>query len=292
MEAIGSPCPNRHATELSRSAAAIEPPPHCTTTSWYTSEHHHYDYDQHNKRFMRVISPFTYSDLQLLEIQINTLFLVDPEGRLHSINEPGTPPAPRFFMGRTSNDNLWRVRYDLPAEVVDQLNQLCRSEPHHSLLTSQPEHYQAIRAVLANHAPIVGEYRGPAYWLPTASQVPPHVMLLSEARVYLVRDTFPWLIPWLANPSNGPVTAVIEQGKAVSVCFCSRITQQAAEAGVNTLEAFRGKGYATAAVAGWAAAIQQSQRIALYSTSWENQASQSVAKKIRAVLYGEDWSIR
>lgn len=229
--------------------------------------------------------------LQLLEVHIEALFLIDSDGRLQCINEPDAPPAPRFFMGRTSNGNLWRIRYDLPAEVVHELNQLCRSEPQHSLFTSQPEHYQAIRDVLAGHAPIADEYRGPAYWLPTVNQVPPNVMLLSESQADLVHATFPWLVSWLANPANGPVAAVVEQGNAVSVCFCSRITQRAAEAGVNTLEAFRGKGFATAAVIGWAVAIQQSQRIALYSTSWENQASLVVAKKLKAVLYGEDWSI-
>lgn len=244
-----------------------------------------------NERLVHVIPLSANSDLQLLEIHINTLFLADSDGRLWSNNEPDTPPAPRFFMGRTSNDNLWRIRYDLPDELLLDLNHLCRSERYPSLFTSQSEYRQAIRKMLANHAPIVSEDCGPAYWLPTISQVPPHVMLLSEAQVHFVRDTFPWLVSWLANPANGPVAAVIEQGSAVSVCFCSRITPRAAEAGVNTLEAFRGKGYATAAVAGWTAAVQQSQRIALYSTSWENGVSRSVAKKLNAVLYGEDWSI-
>lgn len=237
-------------------------------------------------------SPSHYSDLQLLEIQINTLFLIDPEGRLQSINEPGTPLAPRFFMGRTSTHNLWRVRHDLPVELVGQLNKLCRSAPPCSLLPSQPEQYLAIRQLLVDKASSVSEYRGPAYWLPTISQVPSQVMLLSQAQADCVRDTFPWLVSWLANPTNGPVAAVIEQGQAVSVCFCSRLTQGAAEAGVNTLEAFRGKGYASATVAAWAAAIQYTQRIALYSTSCENQASQNVAKKLGAVVYAEDWSIR
>jgi len=226
-----------------------------------------------------------------MEVQLNALFVLDSEARLQAINEPGTPPAPRFFMGRTSSGHLWRVRYDLPVEVIDQLDQLCRAEPDRSLLTSQPQQYQAIRGVIADHAPIVSEERGPAYWLPTVSRVSQHVALLSEAQAQLVQDTFPWLVSWLANPANGPVAAVIEHGQAVSVCFCSRITQQAAEAGVETLPAFRGKGHATAAVAAWAAAIQQSRRIALYSTAWENHASQSIARKLGAVLYGEDWSI-
>lgn len=226
------------------------------------------------------------TDLQFLALQIDTLFLVDREGRLQSLNEPGAPPAPRFFLGRTARGCLWRARADLPADLLRRLTPLCRAA-----LTRQPAQDEAIRAVLAAHAPVTDEYRGPAYWLPHVAHVPPGVLLLSAEHAQLVRATFPWLVAWLADPANGPVAAVVEQGQAVSVCFCSRLTRQAAEAGVQTLEPYRGSGYATAAVAGWAAAMQQSQRMALYSTSWENQASQAVAKKLGAVRYGEDWSI-
>jgi len=48
---------------------------------------------------------------------------------------------------------------------------------------------------------------------------------------------------------------------------------------------------AAARAAGWAAAVQQRQRVALYSTSWQNHASQAVAKKHGAMIYAEDWSI-
>jgi RimJ/RimL family protein N-acetyltransferase len=231
------------------------------------------------------------SNLDLLDLQITTLFLLDPERRLLAINEPGTPPAPRFFLGRSADGNRWRVRYDIPAEAAHRLDQLCHAEPQRSPLADPPEQAVAIRAVLAEDAPIVSEDRGPAYWLPAISHVPQQVVLLSGAHAALVQNTFPWLAAWLADAANGPVAAVIEQGKAVSVCFCSRITPHAAEAGIETLVAFRGKGAATAAAAGWAAAVQQSQRVALYSTSWQNHASQAVAKKLGAVLYAEDWSI-
>jgi len=226
-----------------------------------------------------------------LDLQITTLFLLDSEQRLLAINEPGTPLAPRFFLGRSADGHRWRVRYDLPAGVAHRLDQLCHAEPQHAPLADPPKQADAIRAVLAEHAPIVGEERGPAYWLPSDSHVPPQIVLLSKAHAELVQNTFPWLIAWLADAANGPVAAVIAQGNAVSVCFCSRITPHTAEAGIETLVGFRGKGYATAAAAGWAAAVQQSQRIALYSTAWQNQASQAVAKKLGAVLYAEDWSI-
>lgn len=60
---------------------------------------------------------------------------------------------------------------------------------------------------------------------------------------------------------------------------------------METLPAFRGRGLATAAVACWGRAVQRSGRTALYSTSWENAASRAIAKKLSAVLYGEDWSV-
>jgi RimJ/RimL family protein N-acetyltransferase len=75
------------------------------------------------------------------------------------------------------------------------------------------------------------------------------------------------------------------------VCFCARITALAAEAGVETVEAFRGQGYASIAVAGWADAVRRRGLIPLYSTSWENVASQGVARKLGMIHYGDDWSI-
>src|SRR5205823_15032849 len=74
-------------------------------------------------------------------------------------------------------------------------------------------------------------------------------------------------------------------------CYCARLSPWAAEAGVETLDAMQGRGYATAAVAAWAAALRQRGLLPLYSTSWENVASQRVSEKVGAVCYGEAWAI-
>lgn len=232
-----------------------------------------------------------YSNLQLLALQINTLFLVDAQQRLLAVNEPEQPRAPRFFLGRSSGGNLWRFRFDLPNQAIVELEQLCLHEPEPRTLAELPERYHDIRVALARYAPVHGEYRGPAYVLPAVSRLPSQLVLLSPLHAQLVQETFPWLVDWLASAANGPVAAVVEQERAVSVCFCSRITPQAAEAGLETVPSFRGRGYAPRAVRGWAAAIQRSGRLALYSTSWGNYASQRVAKKVGAQVYAEDWSI-
>jgi predicted GNAT family acetyltransferase len=84
---------------------------------------------------------------------------------------------------------------------------------------------------------------------------------------------------------------VTENNIAVSVCFSARNSDKAVEAGVETLEDYRGKGYAIRVASSWAQAIRQSQRIPLYSTSWDNYSSQSVAKRLQLHFYGTDISI-
>jgi RimJ/RimL family protein N-acetyltransferase len=83
----------------------------------------------------------------------------------------------------------------------------------------------------------------------------------------------------------------VAEGRAVSVCFSSRLTPRAAEAGVETAEPFRGRGYATRAVAAWAHAVRETGRIPLYSTSWNNLASQGVARSLGLRIYGADLSL-
>ena len=77
----------------------------------------------------------------------------------------------------------------------------------------------------------------------------------------------------------------------MSVCRSVRITPAAHEAGVETLPAFRGRGYAPDVVAGWARVVQSLGAMPFYSTSWENTASQAVAKKLHLVPYGTDFHV-
>ena len=60
---------------------------------------------------------------------------------------------------------------------------------------------------------------------------------------------------------------------------------------MGTLEGYRGRGDAAAVVSGWAAAVREGGKTPLYSTSWDNEASKGVARKLGLVLYGTDLSI-
>ena len=87
------------------------------------------------------------------------------------------------------------------------------------------------------------------------------------------------------------MAALVEDGAAVSLGFSARLTTRVAEAGVNTVEAYRGRGYAPTVVTAWAHAIRATGRIPLYSTSWDNRASRAVARKLGLVQYAADLSV-
>jgi GNAT superfamily N-acetyltransferase len=247
-----------------------------------------------------MINPATLAADALMNVHINTLYLCDDRGRLVAVNEDGAPLAPLFYMGRTPQGNVWRFRHDLPAVAQAQLDRLCRAEPITQELAPLPQHYAAIRAVIAEFAPQHHqvEYRGPAYWIPESAEgalTAPHgaeVVLLTAEDAYLIPTAFAWMLPLSPTRGIDPVVVTVENGQAVAVCFCARRPGQATEAGVETLPACRGKGYATATVATWAAEVRRRGVLPMYSTAWDNFASQAIARKLGMVLYGEDWSIR
>ncbi|MES1050789.1 GNAT family N-acetyltransferase [Bacillus thuringiensis] len=83
-----------------------------------------------------------------------------------------------------------------------------------------------------------------------------------------------------------PYFAIVKNEKGVSVCCSARRTPVAAEISVETLAEFQGNGYGTDGVTAWAISIQEEKSIPLYSTSWNNYASQAVARKLKLINYG------
>jgi predicted GNAT family acetyltransferase len=60
---------------------------------------------------------------------------------------------------------------------------------------------------------------------------------------------------------------------------------------VETLPRSRGRGHAANAVAAWANAVRKTGAVPLYSTSWDNVASQSVAAKLGLSPFGADFHV-
>jgi GNAT acetyltransferase-like protein len=229
------------------------------------------------------------TEKELMSIHVQTLFTHDSHSRLLSVNEPGGgAPAPRFFLGRTHAGNIWRFRADLPEILVETLETLCAEEPF-VLERATPRHFEEYIRLLETHAPVRKRWMGPAYNFTEYIEPSRPLIAITEMHADLLQVGFDDLIPEL--PDCQPFIALVAESRTVSVCRSVRITPAAHEAGVETLPDCRGKGYAKDVVAGWARVVQSMGVMPLYSTSWENTASQALAKKLRLSLYGVDFHL-
>lgn len=225
----------------------------------------------------------------MIAIHLDVLFRRAGDGRLVATRDPTPRPAPRVYLGRSGDGNAWAVHRDVEPAIGAELAALLSAEP--SLLPRGFEEAPRCRArVLELLAPVGDEYRGPAYVLGDDLPRDRRAREVSAPLPPACVQAFPWLAEELA--AVAPVVIGFEEGHPGAICHSPRgLTAAAAEAGVETLEAFRGRGLATAVVARWARAVQRRGRLALYSTSWENAASQAIARRLSGRLYGEDWHV-
>ena len=231
------------------------------------------------------------SDTELMKIQVEVLFTQDENGCLQHINEPSgaAEPAPRFFFGYTNEGSICRFRQDLPDNVVAQLKEVAAAEPMPVNSQKIPRNRRQFEDVLQSHAPIERVWVGPAYRFPQHITPPTNIIRLSRKHAGLLKEDFAEMVPELN--SWQPYLAVIEDSQAVAICRSVRLSSRAHEAGVDTLVGYRRRGYATSVVAAWALAVRALNRMPLYSTSWDNVASQGVARRLGLVQYGVDYHV-
>ncbi len=216
-------------------------------------------------------------------LYLQTLFSLDGDGRIVGTREPDPNPGPLFSLVRGKDGCAWAVRSDVPRKVAEELDVLAREELPVSDLRVAPVHAEQYASLVEGRVD-----SGPAFTFPEE--------IVESNGTVLVEDT--WHLDrhfagWRAGeiPYRTPIVALMDDGDAVSVCFCARRSDLAAEAGVETAIAYRGRGLAPRVTAGWAMAIRASGRVPLYSTSWDNSASLSVARKLGLVSYACSWSI-
>ena len=224
---------------------------------------------------------------QLMQMHVRALYLHDEQSRLISINDRYGSLAPRFFLGRTEQGNLWRFRNDLPPQLCDELNSLCQTEPFAT--SDRPRHEAEYIRILSRHAPIERIWLGPAYWFANDLTVAPEPIPITEQNSYLLQGGLQDWIPDI--PYQQPLVSMTVGGQAVAICASVRISAAAHEAGVETLPSHRQKGYAVAVVSAWAGAVEKMGTLPLYSTSLENIASQTVAARLGLSKYGIDFHV-
>ena len=236
-----------------------------------------------------------------MELHLRCLYHHDRNDRIVRTRQPNGWPAPLFHLARTSLGNLWRFRDDLDPVAIRELGRLAGREPPLEMAQRRPppERLEAMRSLLRSLTEIVFEWRGPCFRFPAEIRGPEpvrdgtRVVSLTPGDESLLEEAFADTIPELAV--RQPCLAVVENGRAVSLCYPARPLEVAgsdpcgaAEAGVETAPGYRGRGLAPRVVAAWARAVRELGGEPIYSTSWDNKASRAVARRLDLICYGED----
>ncbi|MDA0352335.1 MAG: GNAT family N-acetyltransferase [Chloroflexi bacterium] len=181
------------------------------------------------------------------------------------------------------------MRDDLDSGQAAALAELAAAEPVVRDFEGEPPALEGYREIVGGVWAVTREYRGPAFIFPDELPAAPRAVLVGPADRALLPPHFAWAIEeW---DDIQPVAVALDGGVAVAICHAPAGTAEAAEAGVFTIEAARGRGYAVEVVAAWAQAMRAAGRLPMYSTQWDNAASRRVAAKLRLELYGEDLNL-
>ena len=241
-------------------------------------------------------------DHDLLALEADVLFVMSDSGRVVAENSPDRTASSRLYLAGCASLNIVRVRDDVDEETAQALESLAATEPALREPESTPVHIDEYVALLAAEAPVEGCDSGLIWTFPErpAHQHPATLVASDTAEGYrllarLTEEGMPASLVAAGFVDIGEVWApwcvALEGDEIASIAFAARLGPAAAETGVFTVPAFRGRGFAAAATAGWARLPALRERTLFYSTSRSNLSSQRLTQRLGLRFIGASFQI-
>jgi len=235
--------------------------------------------------------PIGLSDLELLQIEIETIWTPDEGGRVR---------GPELVVASSAAGVGAALGPDVPDDLAATLLELVASAMPSQHLSQPPAVVEQCRQLLEDElGPVqLTPHSGPSFVISEP------LVFASDAR--LVRSDAPDVEALRrANPGNwgldewqhlldgqlGPWAMALRNAEIVSICHTPRLTERSAEAGTWTHPDHRGQGHAAATTAAWASLLLPTGRCLFYSTSRSNVSSQRVAARLALRPIGWLWQL-
>lgn len=232
-------------------------------------------------------------DRELLGLQADTGFRSDASGRISVEHDPGHRPTPRMYLARCPQGHVLRIRRDVGDDTARAIERLAADEPPLAAPDAggEPPYLAGYLRLLGAEAPIEQHELGLVWALPAGVKFDHTARLVRSATpegdaliARLISGGMPTAMVALGFVDTDefwpPWCVALEGGEIASIAFAARIGPNAAEVGVTTMPAFRGRGYAAAVTAGWADHPALGGRPLFYSTSGANRSSQRVVERL------------
>ncbi len=235
-------------------------------------------------------------DIELLALEIDTLWTRDGAARL--VRERGLErrEAPLAAIA-ASPDGMTLVAAG--AAAPDRLGAAIADWLRAGASTSMADFFAERRADIESLAGPVTISDGPSYAAESLTPAGGAHVLGSFTPERLASLQPPERGNWteeewrlLCAGAIGPWAAAMANDAIVSICFCARLGERGAEAGVWTDPDHRRRGHAAAVTAAWAREVAAEGKVPFYSTSSANVASQRVARRLGLRAIGALWQIK
>ena len=242
------------------------------------------------------------NDLDLLGLQAATNFVLSESGRIVRYNSPDRAAPPRLYLAGCMSGNVLRIRHDVAPEIATAIESLAADEPPFCHADSAPLHLKDYMRLLGAGAPVEHHELGLIWTAPeglnfdhpaklVASDTPEGAALLDR----LTEQGMPESLTAAGFVDAGefwaPWCLALHGDDIASIAISARLGPRAAEVGVYTLAAYRGRGFAAAATAGWASHAALRGRTLFYGTSRANVSSQRVTQRLGLRFIGASLAI-
>ena len=235
--------------------------------------------------------------LALLKAQVATLFVTTPSGRILRTNDPEQSPAPRMHLAIGAGGAVVKLRRDIDDAVAQEVTTLAAAEPPIHEPDATPRFAERYRALLGADGARTEHDFGVTYRLPHRMAAPAGVTLVSQdtragaaltARIAAQGMPQSLQDAGFADLSHfwAPWCVALAGEDIASIAFAARLGEQGAETGVTTMKAFRGRGFAAAATAGWSSHPALQDRPLFYATHRDNLSSRRVIARLGLPFLG------
>ena len=216
-----------------------------------------------------------------LEALIAAMFSLDADGRL-------VGRAPCLHIVRTTEHVICKTHADLPDDVHESLTAICRKPRGRPREWS--EQYATYVNILTKFATVASVRSGSLFTVPIAGAAAVSCAVkITTSKAHLL---VPELSEWLPDlPSGRPMMAAVEEGRAVAICASVCSSGEAHCAGVETAPAYRLRGHARTVVQAWATCVRGLGAMPFYATTFDNVASQTLARSLAMPLIGSEFSV-
>ena len=197
-----------------------------------------------------------------------------------------------MFLAGCDAGNILRFRHDVTEKTLLEIEALTADEPHLANPDSTALHLDEYVDLLSAEMPVEQISPGLIYHFPdgfsydhnvrlTVSGTPEGDRLLAAlAADEGMPQTLLDLGFRIAADIWPPWCIALHEDEIASIGMTARLGPAGAESGVVTVPEFRGRGFAAAAVSGWASHPELQHRSLFYSTQSTNVSSQRVAARL------------